>query len=61
MRRSHLAAGGFCFARSDGSTVDANTRGKAEFDSGDHLHPNGAGYVAMADSIDLGALLENKK
>jgi lysophospholipase L1-like esterase len=26
---------------------------KAEFDSGDHLHPNDAGYAAMADSIDL--------
>jgi lysophospholipase L1-like esterase len=24
------------------------------FDSGDHLHPNDAGYKAMADSIDLG-------
>jgi lysophospholipase L1-like esterase len=34
---------------------------KAEFDSGDHLHPNDAGYVAMADSIDLGSLLGNKK
>jgi lysophospholipase L1-like esterase len=34
---------------------------KAEFDSGDHLHPNDAGYVAMAESIDLGALLGNKK
>jgi lysophospholipase L1-like esterase len=29
---------------------------KAEFDSGDHLHPNDAGYKAMADSIDLGLL-----
>lgn len=26
---------------------------KAEFDSGDHLHPNDAGYKAMADAIDL--------
>jgi lysophospholipase L1-like esterase len=34
---------------------------KAEFDSGDHLHPNDAGYVAMADSIDLGSLLGNRK
>jgi lysophospholipase L1-like esterase len=34
---------------------------KPEFDSGDHLHPNDAGYVAMADSIDLGSLLGNKK
>lgn len=25
------------------------------FDSGDHLHPNDAGYKAMADSIDLSA------
>ena len=24
-----------------------------QFDSGDHLHPNDAGYAAMADSIDL--------
>jgi len=23
------------------------------YDSGDHLHPNGAGYKAMAASIDL--------
>jgi lysophospholipase L1-like esterase len=23
------------------------------YDSGDHLHPNDAGYKAMADSIDL--------
>jgi lysophospholipase L1-like esterase len=23
------------------------------FDSGDHLHPNDAGYKAMGDSIDL--------
>lgn len=26
---------------------------KAEFDSGDHLHPNDAGYAAMANSVDL--------
>ncbi|WP_214414844.1 SGNH/GDSL hydrolase family protein [Sphaerisporangium fuscum] len=26
------------------------------FDSGDHLHPNGAGYQAMADAVDLTAL-----
>lgn len=29
------------------------TKMKAEFDSGDHLHPNDAGYKAMADAIDL--------
>jgi lysophospholipase L1-like esterase len=26
---------------------------KPEFDSGDHLHPNDAGYRAMADAVDL--------
>ena len=26
------------------------------FDKGDHLHPNDAGYKAMAESIDLGLL-----
>jgi lysophospholipase L1-like esterase len=29
---------------------------RAEFDSGDHLHPNDAGYQAMAESVDLGLL-----
>ena len=33
------------------------TRLRAEFDSGDHLHPGDAGYRAMADSIDLDDLL----
>jgi lysophospholipase L1-like esterase len=26
---------------------------RADFDSGDHLHPQDKGYEAMADSIDL--------
>lgn len=30
---------------------------RAEMDSGDHLHPGDAGYRAMADAIDLEALL----
>ena len=30
------------------------TQMRARFDSGDHLHPNDAGYAAMADAIDLG-------
>ena len=30
---------------------------KPQFDSGDHLHPNAAGYRTMAAAIDLGALL----
>jgi lysophospholipase L1-like esterase len=29
------------------------TRLRPELDSGDHLHPNDAGYKAMADAIDL--------
>ena len=34
---------------------------KAEFDSGDHLHPNGAGHVAVANSIDLAAPHGNRR
>ena len=26
---------------------------RAEFDPGDHLHPNDAGYKAMGESVDL--------
>jgi lysophospholipase L1-like esterase len=33
---------------------------QAAFDSGDHLHPNDAGYKAMADSIDLKLLSGNR-
>jgi lysophospholipase L1-like esterase len=29
------------------------TRLRAEFDSGDHIHPNDAGNRAMAQSVDL--------
>jgi lysophospholipase L1-like esterase len=32
------------------------TRLAAQYDSGDHLHPNEAGYRAMADAVDLEAL-----
>jgi len=31
----------------------APTKMRSEFDSGDHLHPNDAGYKAMGESIDL--------
>jgi len=30
------------------------------YDSGDHLHPNDAGYKAMADSIDMGLFAPGK-
>lgn len=33
---------------------DNPKRLRTEFDPGDHLHPNDAGYQAMADAIDLG-------
>ncbi len=29
---------------------------RADFDSGDHLHPQDTGYKAMADAVDLGLL-----
>jgi lysophospholipase L1-like esterase len=32
------------------------TKSRPEFDPGDHLHPNDAGYEAMANSIDLALL-----
>lgn len=40
----------------DGATRDAANarRLRAEYDPGDHLHPNDTGYQAMADAIDLG-------
>ena len=40
----------------DAATQDAKNPKhiRAEFDSGDHLHPQDTGYKAMAESIDLG-------
>ena len=42
----------------DAATRDPNNPKhiRAEYDSGDHLHPQDTGYKAMADSIDLGLL-----
>jgi lysophospholipase L1-like esterase len=36
------------------------TKLQAAFDSGDHLHPNDAGYKAMGDAIDLSLFAEVK-
>ena len=39
----------------DAATRDAAnpTKFLSQYDSGDHLHPNDAGYQAMANAIDL--------
>jgi lysophospholipase L1-like esterase len=39
----------------DAATRDPVSPGRlrAEFDPGDHLHPNDAGYRAMAEAVDL--------
>ena len=46
----------------DAATRDSNNpkRLKPEFDPGDHLHPNDAGYKAMADAVDL-SIFRTKK
>ena len=46
----------------EAATRDPNNpkRFKMEFDPGDHLHPNDAGYKAMADAIDL-SIFKTKK
>ena len=36
-------------------------RMRGAYDSGDHLHPGDAGYRAMAEAIDIAALLENAR
>ncbi len=46
----------------DSVTRDPNNQKqfRAEFDSGDHLHPNDAGYKAMAESLNL-SIFDSKK
>jgi lysophospholipase L1-like esterase len=46
----------------EAATRDPNNpkRFKADFDPGDHLHPNDAGYKAMADAIDLSIFTAKK-
>jgi lysophospholipase L1-like esterase len=47
----------------EAATRDPNNpkRFRPEFDPGDHLHPNDAGYKAMADSIDLSIFNSKRK
>ncbi|HEX8612366.1 MAG TPA: SGNH/GDSL hydrolase family protein [Telluria sp.] len=37
------------------------SRMRAEYDSGDHLHPGDAGYRALAQALDLGELMGKKR
>jgi lysophospholipase L1-like esterase len=37
------------------------SRLRAEYDSGDHIHPNAAGYKALADSISLPVLRADRR
>lgn len=57
---ARLRAGGLCDGMVD---IDAALRDPAspqrlaaDFDSGDHLHPNDAGYAAIANAVDLRTL-----
>jgi lysophospholipase L1-like esterase len=52
IRKSHEFDGVVDFDRAT-RDPDHPTRLRPEYDSGDHLHPNDAGYQAMADAIDL--------
>jgi len=47
----------------EAATRDANDpkRLRADFDPGDHLHPNDAGYQAMADAVDLSLFTHKHK
>jgi lysophospholipase L1-like esterase len=47
----------------EAATRDPNNpkRFRPEFDPGDHLHPNDAGYKAMADAIDLSIFNPKRK
>lgn len=40
---------------------DEPLRMRAEYDSGDHLHPGDAGYAAMADAVDLSVLSPRRR
>jgi lysophospholipase L1-like esterase len=56
IRTSHAFDGVIDFDEVTRDPADPS-RMKAEFDSGDHLHPSDAGYEAMAHAIDVDALV----
>ena len=56
IRRSRAFDGVIDFARAVAAPGDPQQLAPA-FDSGDHLHPDAAGYRAMARAVNLGALL----
>jgi lysophospholipase L1-like esterase len=55
VRSSHAFDGVIDFARAAASPTDAEAL-DPRFDSGDHLHPNDAGCLAMAAAVNLAAL-----
>jgi lysophospholipase L1-like esterase len=61
-RRGSISAAGDAAERAGdfGQTASRPSHIQAAFDSGDHLHPNDAGYKAMAESIDLKLLSGNR-
>ena len=47
------------FEKATGDAADSK-KIRADFDPGDHLHPNDAGYQAMADGVDLAIFTKRK-
>jgi lysophospholipase L1-like esterase len=58
IRTSHAFDGVIDFASAVAEPGDPEQLAPA-FDSGDHLHPNGAGYRAMARAVDLAVLVRD--
>jgi lysophospholipase L1-like esterase len=58
IRTSGAFDGVIDFARVTAAASDPQVFNPA-FDSGDHLHPNDAGYQAMADAVNLNRLLDD--
>lgn len=59
IRHSGVFDGVADFAKATGDPNNPQ-RFAPQYDSGDHLHPNNAGYKAMADSIDLSLFTKSR-